>query len=135
MLLSNLTRSEQYFLAGDPLATSLVLGQLSNSAFPEIRARVAEHVNTPDVVLSRLIRDEDTEVRQSVVYNPRVNNRILFSLTEDESIDVRYALAENAMLPPVVLQVLSHDDNPYVALRAQQTLERALQFSFTPQAA
>lgn len=135
MLLSNLTRSEQYFLAGDPQATSLVLGQLSNSAYPEVRARVAEHAHTPDVVLSRLMRDDDAEVRQSVVYNPRVNNRILFSLTEDESVDVRYALAENAALPSVVLQVLSHDDNPYVALRAQQTLERALQYGMTPQAA
>jgi len=45
-------------------------------------------------------------------------------LTKDEHPDVRYRLAENSNLPDSILVELSEDENPFVAARAQETLQK-----------
>ncbi len=56
--------------------------------------------------------------------NPSGPEVFLQHLALDQSSDVRYALAENAAIPVEVLKVLSRDENPYVAHRADLTLNR-----------
>jgi len=48
----------------------------------------------------------------------------LTQLAVDDNPDVRMLLAENSRLPHFVLEILSKDENPYVARRACQTLNR-----------
>lgn len=49
---------------------------------------------------------------------------VLLLLADDEDADVRYAIAENHNISRHVLNKLLDDGNPYVAQRAQTTLER-----------
>jgi len=56
--------------------------------------------------------------------NPNVGEHAFAELAHDEHPDVRYAVAENPRAPRSTLSFLLFDDNPYVADRARQTLER-----------
>lgn len=106
------------------LPVPAALDQLAQSSNPHVRARVAEHENTPLPTLFKLTQDESAEVRQSVTFNPKSNAEILLQLAEDSHPDVRYSIAENALVPPAILHKLSGDDNPYIAQRALKTLSR-----------
>lgn len=75
-----------------------ILAILSISPIVEIRIAVADNRNTPEHILSLLAMDEDS--------------------------DVRYSMAENHNLDFELLQTLAEDHNPYVAMRARQTLDR-----------
>jgi hypothetical protein len=87
-------------LAVDPCTPPSFLQQIAEHPDGDLRAIVAENLNAPLEVIERLARDSD--------------------------VNVRYQLAENHNISVIVLQSLSQDDNPYVACRAQQTLERIL---------
>lgn len=116
--------SVQYLIAGDTQLTALLLNELSKSRDAAVRARVAENVATPTSVLLRLLEDEDAYVRLSLSYNPSLPRMFLQQLATSDSVDVRYGLAENALLSPCILETLAGDENPYVALRAEETLSR-----------
>jgi hypothetical protein len=49
---------------------------------------------------------------------------MLRQLAKDFCLNVRYTLAEDHNLPHLLLKMLSRDDNPYVSVRAKQTLDR-----------
>jgi hypothetical protein len=110
-----------YILAGDPNISPLLLEELAQSQFAEVRGRVAENPSTSLAVLLYLTHDPSEEVRINLTYN--AHELPLSVLANDRSVDVRYALAENLHAPQEVLKTLSHDDNPYVATRARRTLE------------
>lgn len=116
--------SVQYLIAGDPQLTALLLNELSKSNDPAVRARIAENASTPTSVLLRLLEDENTDVRLSLSYNPSLPRMFLKQLATSDSADVRFGLAENPLLSPCILETLAADENPYVALRAEQTLSR-----------
>ncbi len=50
--------------------------------------------------------------------------QVIFALTHDSSPDVRYSIAENYSSPIEALDLLTEDENPYVAYRASMTLLR-----------
>ncbi|MBX3151795.1 HEAT repeat domain-containing protein [Candidatus Obscuribacterales bacterium] len=116
--------SVQYLIAGDTQLTALLLNELSKSNDPAVRARVAENASTPTSVLLRLLDDENADVRLSLSYNPSLPRMFLKQLATSDSADVRFGLAENPLLSPCILETLAVDENPYVALRAEQTLSR-----------
>jgi hypothetical protein len=58
-----------------------------------------------------------------VAENPNTPPEVLERLATDDNVDVRYGVAENPYIPAHILQRLADDDNPYVACRAQKTLQ------------
>jgi hypothetical protein len=123
-MLFNLSARTRYLMAGDPQVSAAFLDQLSHSHEPSVRARVAEHQNTPLGTLFRLVQDDVPEVRQGLAFNPNRTTVLLRLLAEDNDPDVRYLIAEDTQAPPAILHFLSDDENPYVAHRAQETLSR-----------
>ena len=123
MFLTTTTRT-QYFLAGNLCISHGLLDELSQSADPRVRARVAENPNTAPHTLLRLSRDKSAEVRNSVASNQKLPAMALRQLAEDSSADVRYAIAEDSRAPHEILRMLTGDENPYVAHRALNTLSR-----------
>lgn len=111
-------------IANNPETPYTVLEILSNHASPEVLERVAENPNTPHSVLSQLAVHPEALVRAAVADNARTPVETLWMLARDESADVRYQVAENCTLPRPIIELLTADDNPYVAFRAQITLER-----------
>jgi hypothetical protein len=95
-----------------------------NNVDPLARRALAEHQDTHAVTLRILAEDENDDVRISVAENPNVPSAAMLKLAFDPSADVRYALAENARMPAWVLGTLCKDENPYVACRAQSTIDR-----------
>ncbi len=85
---------------------------------------IAENRNTPASVLEQLVGHESPEVRAGIGDNPNISQSILEQLVQDECDDVRLALAENHNLPRELLVMLSADDNPWICVRSQRTLER-----------
>lgn len=111
-------------LASHPEAKPSSLRKLAKHECESIVIRVAENPNTPVDVLEDLAHHEHPEVRVALSENPNATARILMVLVEDEHADVRYGLAENHNTPLAVLSRLCEDENPYVADRAQNTLNR-----------
>lgn len=87
-----------------------------------VRIRVAENANTAKDTLTKLSQDACPEVRVAVAENG--SNDVADLLSQDECADVRYAIAENTETPQDILIKLQEDENPYVAHRAQQTIQR-----------
>jgi len=120
---SNLARTD-YLIAGSLQTSPNKLALLAQSEITSIRARVAENPNCPPALLSWLAQDSNAEVRLSVAYNPKAPPILLQWLVNDECADVLFALAEDHNLALSLLEQLSQNDNPYVAERAKQTMER-----------
>jgi hypothetical protein len=62
-------------------------------------------------------------VRYAVAVNSATPPSLIWHLIQDENPDVRFALAENPRLRMEHLIQLTDDDNPYVAARAELTVE------------
>lgn len=75
-----------------------------------------------------LATDNHSAVRLALLDNPSLPEEIFFLLCEDENADIRYATAEDYRSPFAVLSILITDENPYVAQRAEQTVNRLFQF-------
>lgn len=101
-----------------------VLINLARHADPEIRERVAANPYAPRILLHLLSLDEDENVRLSAAENMHIPSSSRSLLLHDQSPDLRYALAENHTLPLGLISQLAQDENPYVAARAQKTLNR-----------
>ena len=118
------TQNNHYIVAGDPHAPHILLHALSESPEPAIRTRVAENPATAVSTLVTLLADEHPDVRIGLTYNPSLPVSFLHDLANDPHPDVRYAVAESPHVPKPILVCLWSDENPYVANRAQRTLER-----------
>lgn len=60
--------------------------------------------------------------KTGVADNPHTSKNTLLMLAADEDAEVRYAMAENFNMAKEVLEILSQDENPFVHVRAQETL-------------
>ena len=88
---------------------------------------VANHPDTPPIVLDHLSQHNDVEVRMAVADHKNTHTITTLRLARDDNPDLRYALAENHQLDSGILDILARDENPYVADRAQKTLTRIKQ--------
>jgi hypothetical protein len=111
-------------LAGTPIDVAFgkidILWKLDKRALE----RMATDPSTPVVVLERLAVHPDADVRAAVSDNENTPLYTIWALSKDSDADVRYQLAENHNLPMSLIRSLTNDENPYVACRAQQTLDR-----------
>jgi hypothetical protein len=85
---------------------------------------MAADPSTPAIILERLAAHPDADVRAAVSDNQMAPLYTLWTLAKDLDADVRYQLAENHTMPLALIRSLTHDENPYVACRAQQTYDR-----------
>ena len=88
---------------------------------------MANHPDTPPIVLHHLAQHHDVEVRMAVADHKNTPTITAMQLTQDNNPDLRYALAENHQIDSGILDILTRDENPYVADRAQKTLLRLKQ--------
>jgi hypothetical protein len=88
---------------------------------------IANHPATEPIVLHRLSQHKDVEVRMAVADHKNTHIITAMQLAWDENPDLRYALAENHQIDSGILDILTKDENPYVADRAQKTLLRLQQ--------
>ena len=100
------------------------LDALSRTAPSYVVVRIATHPNTPVSTLTRLALSANADIRCAISENPKTPLNVLWALTHDRDADVRYSLAENHNINASILTTLSSDENPYVAARAQRTLQR-----------
>ncbi|MBX9695953.1 MAG: hypothetical protein K2Z81_26440 [Cyanobacteria bacterium] len=110
---------------GAGIMSPKVMALMARHSSPSIRLKVAENSQTPVDLLRKLARDADPEVRIAAGQNDNLPECDLMMLSEDDSVDVRYALASDPLIPQLALENLTEDSNPYVAVRAAETL-RAL---------
>ncbi len=109
----------------NPLASGL-LHRLCKHADVKVRLHLAENRHTPIELLMALSADSDAAVRLAVAENASSHHCLIERAVNDESVDIRYGLAENPHVPSHLLKILALDENPYVAMRAQQTLARVV---------
>jgi hypothetical protein len=86
--------------------------------------RIAENSSLTPSLLEQLAGHHSPYVREAVADNGNTPEDTLWLLARDECVEVRYAMAENHNLLRSILEALSSDENPYVAMRAQATLDR-----------
>ena len=111
-------------LACNPDTPPPVLEHLAKDDSADVLERVAENPGTPGGTLARLAWHHTPSVRCSVTENHNTPEESFWLLAFDDCADVRYMLAESAHVPEDILRRLTEDDNPYVALRAQKTVDR-----------
>ncbi len=121
-------------LACNPDTPPPVLEHLAQDGSADVLERVAENPCTAAGTLARLAWDQNASVRSSVAENQNTPEESFWLLAFDDSTDVRYMLAESAHVPEEILNRLTEDDNPYVALRAQRTVDRIYSSSALAQA-
>jgi hypothetical protein len=114
----------QYLEAGLEQTPNRRLRELAEHGHPKIRARVAENVKAPAILLSQLAEDAAVEVRIAVAQNVAITAAIRLKLLADADPNVRYAIADDANVPLEILYRLSEDEHPYVSHRANKTLEK-----------
>lgn len=112
----------RYMVAGNPSTRNNVLNFLAKQPDATVARRVAENPNVHGSTLVFLARHEVATVRLAVAENATAPECVLLTLARDEDADIRYAMAENHNSPLSVLEVLSADENPFVSVRADQTL-------------
>ena len=91
---------------------------------PSWGKELAEHPDTSTYALSALAAHDDLAVRTAVADQKNMSCETMMILAKDTSVDLKYAIAENHNIHADVLTMLAEDDSPFVAHRAQQTLER-----------
>lgn len=112
-------------LASNPDTPTQVLDHISEyNSHPKIAERIALNPQASAETLKRLSQSGANEVRAAVADNTNTDGETIRALARDEHIDVRFRMAENPNLSTEILQELARDENPYVAYRAQMTLER-----------
>ncbi|HEY9756794.1 MAG TPA: HEAT repeat domain-containing protein [Oculatellaceae cyanobacterium] len=88
--------------------------------YPALKDSLAEQSTTVDSFPSMQM----SEIQIAVADHPDTTSDVLFQLAHDTNPDVRFAIAENHKADIEILQLLSQDDNPFVAARARKTLRR-----------
>jgi hypothetical protein len=122
-------RSDEVDWAGllwevDELTAGTSIVNLTNSLDPHELIQVAENAFVSSRTLTALAFNESPEVRAAVADSRKTPLAALMMLAQDENDDVRFQLAENHNIPDSVLLLLIDDANPFVAWRAETTLER-----------
>jgi hypothetical protein len=74
--------------------------------------------------LKKLKARFSVEKRIAIADSPDTSFEALQHLSQDENADLRFALAENHNIDKRILNTLTQDSNPYIAHRAQKTLDR-----------
>lgn len=118
------SREMRIRIAQDTRTPTCVLNFLASTGDKLITRLVAENTSAHVATLTRLMRNSSPQVRMAVAEHPSIPESLLLILARDEDADVRFSLAENARTPESVLNVLCGDENPYVAARAERTLQR-----------
>jgi hypothetical protein len=116
----------KYVQAGNPNCSPELLEALARDKVDRIRLRVAENPGTPIDILELLAADQNVDVRIAVGTNPSTPLHIRYSMAFDSDQNVRLGLAEDLNTSIELLDKLSHDVNPYVSCRAEQTKELIL---------
>jgi hypothetical protein len=111
-------------LSMDQRTPARLLAAVAREASTKSLQRIAEHPHTTPQTLRELACHPAAEVKLAVAENHNCPEDVLAVLSCDENLDVRYILAESYHVPKVILDHLAEDDNPYVAFRAQKTLQR-----------
>ncbi|HEY9685290.1 MAG TPA: hypothetical protein V6C86_27190 [Oculatellaceae cyanobacterium] len=117
-------RQDVWGMVTNPLTSGDELETQSRGAQRLVAERIAEHPNALATTLERLSYHPAAEVRAAVAENLNTPTHIIFALTHDSNPDVRYSIAENHNCPTEALELLTEDENPYVAYRAHTTLLR-----------
>lgn len=120
---TKLRLEEAKVAASSPETGTPILELLAQRTECAVLERVAENPNTSFHTLAQLAKSVYAEVRAAIADNPRARD-MLFILATDHHPDVRYRVAENARSPSGLLKQLCEDENPYVAYRAQATINR-----------
>ncbi len=92
-------------------------------SYPEMRFWAAQNKTVPLSVLRMLARDEDSRVRSMVAMKRKLDEDSFVLLASDRDAGVRHHVACNPKTPIVVLQRLSQDPEPFVAVRALENLK------------
>ncbi len=111
-------------LSLDRRTSANLLSCLAKQASERVLIRLAEHPNIDASTLKDLAGHTCGSVRAAVAENPNTPREVLERLAADEDVDLRYSMAENHNLPLEILAILTEDSNPYVAYRAQKTMNR-----------
>ena len=91
----------------------------------EMKVRLANNLNTPIEVLTKLSADEHWAVRWSVAKNTNTPTEALTILSTDEDWCIRCRVANNTNTPTKVLEKLSVDNkNSNVKITALYTLKK-----------
>lgn len=116
----------RWLLAINPNTPPPVLDHLTRNAPSQLLERIGEHPRAHSTTLARLAVHSDCQVRAAVAENMNTSMKTIWNLVRDPSPDVRLRLAESYTVPIAILRVLADDENPYVASRAQKTLLRLM---------
>jgi hypothetical protein len=116
----------RWLLAVNPNTPAPVLEHLSRDTQAAVLERIGENPRAHVTTLIKLSMHAEPQVRAAVAENTNLSLKTVWRLARDEHADVRLRLAESYTVPLAVLRVLSEDENPYVAHRAQQTMQRIL---------
>jgi hypothetical protein len=101
-----------------------VLDHIASRGSDHLAKRVAEHPRAEASTLNQLALHEHYEVRAALADNQNIPLDLQWQLAQDIHPDVRFSLAQCYHIDQNVLTSLLDDDNPFVAHRAQITLQR-----------
>lgn len=114
----------KYIWNGERLTADSPAVILTNSLDERIQQKLAESEFATPRTLSTLAFSYCPKVRQTVAGNVRTPVVTLFQLARDADADVRFQLAEGLHVPRCILEILTEDDDAWVACRAEQTLNQ-----------
>lgn len=112
----------EYIGSGAEDATVEELSKLALSPCEKVRVRVARNPNTSTSDLKRLSVDSEFKVKATVAGNPNTPQSFIWEMIEKGDSLTRLALAESINTPKAMLQRLSADSCPTIALSARHTL-------------
>lgn len=104
--------------------TTFVRESVSDGELISRLCRLAADPETDATILRKLSRQPHSAVKESLLDNPNLPGEVLFDLASDKNPDIRYLVASTPYANGGILRMLQEDENPYVAARASETLER-----------
>lgn len=90
----------------------------------EEKCEIAGRDGTDISILLKLAKDKSITVKEALLDKVDLHALVIYDLAHDSNPDVRYQIASNPYVSGRILRMLSEDENPYVAARALNTLER-----------
>lgn len=111
-------------IATNPNTNPHLLEQLASNAPKHVLMQIGINPRASATTLLKLATHPEADVRAIAGEHHRTPRAALFLLAQDDDADVRYSLAENHNISSEILEILLQDENPYVATRAQRTLDR-----------
>jgi PAS domain S-box-containing protein len=114
-----------YLKASDPSTTADELKELTASASPEVRLRVAQNKAAPKDLLASLARANEASIRAAVACNSSTPLGIVIEIAKTDTPEVKKILAADSSLRPEILMQLAKDSNLGVVSQAILTLKTA----------